>query len=875
LWVVVFGLLFLLFGVAAATVSRWGPPLWKALDTQADPIQSLAGIITVVLTAAALVGTLASIARAKRPPREEVRQQEAPLPDEGPEPAGHIIPLPPEPYFAHPYPLQENFTGRDQERGTLTEWFTSGREPLFAYVAIGGMGKSALTWAWVVRDVLGLPLPGAADDLPETAAACRVPEAARPEGVLWWSFYEREAGFPAFLDRAILYAGDGTLDPKAIASDYDKVAALVNLLAHRRFLVVLDGFERQLRAYARLDAAYVGERAAADAKADDLSCTDPHAAEFLKRLAATPTQSRILITTRLFPRELEGLAGCRRVELMRMDPADAVEFFRARGVRKGTRAEIQAACAPYDYLPLALRLLSGVIACDKRTPGDISVADRYPVLPELKGKEQHHILEVAYDTLTKPNRTLLSLVAAFRSPVDYDAVALLSPYKGKNKSEKLNAAIDELTARGLIFFDRGKAQYDLHPIVRQYAYDRLRDKEGVHTRLRDYFAAVPQAEKVDSLADLAPVIELYHHTVRAGRFDDACDLFYARLAEQLYYRFGAYTTCIELLRGLFPDGEDKSPRLKKESDQAWTLNTLAASYSLSGQPRRAVPLLELQNALRQKAGDKSNLAIGLGNLADDQAKIGELAAAEENFRRSIALCHEIQSEFDEAVGHQQLGRLLAYEDAVDRAGGELVTALASLTQLDAPQSQCVVWSYRALSALLVGDAPAALNAARKARELADEVARKYYPFERDFIRAEWLLGWTHVALALDDKSHKAEHLAEAETRLTEALTRCRRINMVDHEPDILLAWARWHRAKGDPGSARAAALEALSIADRSEYRLVQADCRNFLARLALDSGDEDTARKEAGVARERAWCDGPPHSYKPALDEADRLLAQL
>ena len=34
-------------------------------------------------------------------------------------------------------------------------------------------------------------------------------------------------------------------------------------------------------------------------------------------------------------------------------------------------------------------------------------------------------------------------------------------------------------------------------------------------------------------------------------------------------------------------------------------------------------------------------------------------------------------------------------------------------------------------------------------------------------------------------------------------------------------------------------------------------------------------REEAEVARERALCDGPPHCYKPALDEADRLLAQL
>ncbi len=32
---------------------------------------------------------------------------------------------------------------------------------------------------------------------------------------------------------------------------------------------------------------------------------------------------------------------------------------------------------------------------------------------------------------------------------------------------------------------------------------------------------------------------------------------------------------IELLRALFLDGEDKPPRLKDESAQAWILNTLA------------------------------------------------------------------------------------------------------------------------------------------------------------------------------------------------------------------------------------------------------------------------------------------------------------
>ncbi len=52
------------------------------------------------------------------------------------------------------------------------------------------------------------------------------------------------------------------------------------------------------------------------------------------------------------------------------------------------------------------------------------------------------------------------------------------------------------------------------------------------------------------------------------------------------YQLGAYQLVIDLLRPLFPDGEDRSSRLKDQNAQGWTLNELANAYSQSGQPRR-------------------------------------------------------------------------------------------------------------------------------------------------------------------------------------------------------------------------------------------------------------------------------------------------
>ena len=780
---------------------------------------------------------------------------------------------PPEPHFAHPYPLQQNFTGRVRERTMLTEWLTADARPVMALEAIGGMGKSALTWAWLLRDVLGRPLPGLPDDRCDLAPHCRIAEADRPDGVLWWSFYERESSFESFVAEALTYFSGGAIDPRVIASLHDRMTALTRLLHARRFLVVLDGVERILRAYARLDAAYRGDQFETDPRGDFRSCPDPHAGQFLQWLASGAPKSKVLLTSRLFPRELDQMAGCRAEKLDAFDPEDAVVFFRAQGVTRGTRAEIEAACKPYGYHPLCLRLLSGMIVEDPERPGDVAAASGCDPVPALVPRE-HHILQLAYNALRPPLRELLSRLAAFRSPMEYEAVKAIAAFRDERE---LKAALGELVKRGVLLFDRTQARCDLHPIVRQYAYDRLTDKGGIHSRLRDYFAAVPKIEKnkVQHVEDLAPVIELFHHTVRAGQYDEARELFRDRISDILHFRFGAYETRIELLRALFPDGEDQPPRLKKESDQAWTLNVLANSYALSGQSCRALPLFERQNALQEKAGDRESLAIGLGNLALQQIRLGELAAAEKNLQRRIELFREIKDELREAVGHNELGWVLAYRGIFDDSAQELNTAEEMFQRLDATQSKGIVWAYRALLGLLRGNPADALEAARRARELAEETARTQHPYEHDFIQAEWLLAVAMVALSPERKKRQKDALAEAETHLTEALTRCRRINLVELEPDILLVWAKWHHLKGERSQARATAHEALATADRCEYRLKQADIHNFFARLDLEAGDRTSASRHTQTAYERASCDGPPHCYKPALDEARRLLDQL
>ena len=164
----------------------------------------------------------------------------------------------------------------------------------------------------------------------------------------------------------------------------------------------------------------------------------------------------------------------------------------------------------------------------------------------------------------------------------------------------------------------------------------------------------------------------------------------------------------------------------------------------------------------------------------------------------------------------------------------------------------------------------AITAARCARELAD-VGRE----ERDIIRSEWLLGWVFVRLAYKKDERITGNLQEAELHLQEALDRCRRINMVDYEADLLLAWARLHHAKGDRHLAKVYAIEALAITNRSDFCLLRADVNNLFAQLEMDDGNWQEAKDHAQAALADAICDGSPYCYMPALVKAERLLDQI
>ena len=770
-------------------------------------------------------------------------------------------------YLAHPYPMPPNFTWREAERKMLTDWLEKDdKNRLFILCALGGFGKSALAWHWLTHDVN-------AKDWPK---------------VIWWSFYEGDASFESFIKETLKY-----LKLEVPLGQRQQVDVLLKAMSTQKILLIMDGFERALRAYSSMNAAYQADEESplsmgegqGEGKTNQRDCVNINAEIFLKNLCVLPNiKGKVLMTTRLTPRAVEGrgelLEGCHEEELQAMQKEDAVAFFRAQGIR-GARAEIEAACEPYGYHSLSLRILVGLIANDRESPGDIAVAGKLDITEDVI-QNKHHVLEVAYNTLNKVQQKLLSHIACFRSAMTYDALNAIT-------DRDIDADLKTLEHRGLLHWDKTANKYDLHPIVRRYAYERLTapDRTAAHTRLQDYFAAVPEPEKIEKLEDLAPVIELYHHMVRAGKLDEAIVLFRDRLSNATHYQFEAHQLRIELLLALFLDGEDEPPRLKDEAPQAWTLNGLANSYSLSGQPRRAVSLFEGYISISEKRNDKKNTAIGLGNLANRNRDLGALKDAERNLRRQIALCREINERLNESYGHHVLSRVLSYCGDWKKSEQEQDIAQQMFEKENHVQGQGMVWLYRALCFLMMAreevdsdqlsenNVTSAIECAQHALELVDEDTKQRYPHPRDYVRAYWLLG---AAYRMNNE------LTLAEENLSKALHLCRQINLVDHEADILLDLARLRYAsqkstgttQGDYKDAQEKASEALMITERSGYVLQGADVHLFLAQFALEQEkDKKKAKGLAERAKELATCDGGEYKYKVAYEEAERFLEKL
>jgi len=797
------------------------------------------------------------------------------------------IPQPPEAYIAHPYTLLQTnrLIGRQNELNLLTSWVTKKQEEIYwtrilSVIAIGGMGKSALTWKWF-NDI--------------------VPQEMKPlAGRMWWSFYESDATFENFIIRALAYVSKRSReDIEKNTKPGEREEQLLQILDREPYLLVLDGLERILIAYARMDAARLSDddidqrTANFVAKAYGLpesagqsfvgqhllrKTTDPRAGSFLRKLANVRS-ARILVSTRLYPADLqsvtgEPITGCSAIFLPGLNDDDALNLWRAFTV-SGSRETLLPLFNKFENHPLLMQSLASEVANYRRAPGDFERWQRdHPKfdpfglpMTQVKG----HVLGFAMQGLYKNARKVLETIAAFRMPAYYDTLAAI--FIGEVKlfptELGLDQALKELEDRGLLGWDKRANRYDLHPIVRGVVWSGLSEKSrnGVFTSLQTHFDSMPKIDgsKVSSIEDLTPAIELYNTLIGLERYDDAWHLFDQRLLIEIIDRFNLTRQATELLEMFFPEGINKTPRLTDQVEQAKLLLALAISYQFGGRPGLATVLHQRQVSLLTSIVGENEL-IGFAPiffLTDALFLSGKFREGEGLLRQGLNHERSKRGKDDfELICLYSFGLALAAIGNIRESFITLERALQIPTHLSEEQSREYVYAALAQRAIWMMKWRQGNLLANRTTDLAIQWNRS----ERDFIRAARLEGIAKLGLG---------DFTKADERLHHALTRARAANFVEEELPILVALSELMRQQKDLKSARELLDDVWESAERGPYPLFHADAFNVLAQIERDEGNSDRAIEAATKAYRLSWCDGPPYAYHWGLEKAKQHLKKL
>lgn len=816
------------------------------------------------------------------------------------------IPTPPAFYAEPPYIGSHRFVGRQAQLDVLNDWAVpADPHPVLLFEAIGGTGKSMLTWEWTTNHTTQVRGYWA--------------------GRFWYSFYERGAIMADFCRRALAYTTGKPLDNFRRMKTPELGERLLHHLQDSPWLLILDGLERVLVAYHRFDAAQVPDEEA-NKPTDQIAHRDPCAAirpeddELLRALAAA-APSKLLITSRLVPRVLlnpasQPIPGVLRVALPGLRPADAEALLRSCDVTGASQAIQSFLKSHCDCHPLVTGVLAGLIndylpdkgnfdawAADPACGGQLNLANLDLV------QKRNHILKAALDALPEKSRQLLSTLALLSEAVDYPTLSDLNPHlppepeevkeprnpesltrwkrmsdaDKKKAQQKYRAALQrrkeyeqavkaraqspeflaapqelaktvrDLERRGLLQYDGQTKRYDLHPVVRGIAAGGLRteERDRYGQRVVDHFfqKAHSPYDEAETLEDVRDGFQIVRTLLKMGRHQQACDAYRGDLARALLFNLEAYAEGLSLLRPFFPQGWAALANAVDEPASSYLANDAAIALLNTDEPEGALAAYGSGILVDLGLADWTMVGNSLFNISETLSAQNRLAREERCCRLALDLA--ALTDVEEDLFSARQGRFWQLVDIGQWSEAEAIWQLLDPMGRD--------WSrdiYRP------GDAEYSYARFRfwkgdlseehlaHAEQLANAGKNRVAIRSLHAVRGQWRLEQGQWALAAES--------------LLEAVRMARAVGKTDAAAETQLALAKFH-------------LQQLPDPHREAEQLAKArqPCHRALADLWLAIGDHEQAKKHALAAYKWAWADGEPYVHRSELNKARALLEQF
>lgn len=439
-----------------------------------------------------------------------------------------------------------------------------------------------------------------------------------------------------------------------------------------------------------------------DLLAADDSIVDADLRAFVEAAVATEHNVRLIATTRAVPL-FKGSQRLKPIDLREGLPEEqAVKYLRTEGADYGLADAdeklLRAFVNRVHRIPKALESVVGYLsekypivqlAALMETDALFADFDRYDMENGLR-----HLIAEQFTDQTPDAQLVLCALSVFPKPASLAALRYLLP------ALDWASVLPRLERNRLV--SRQGERYDLHPLVREYAYaqipedtldaDLLIDESDVtedgtrpsgtraesqekvassakpaaspisgvvftrfalHARTADFYKAVraPQSQW-KTIADLEPQLDEFYHRVRAGQYDDA-----ARVLEAIDFDYlqlwGHFRNVIELREQL--EGKLRDRHLSQVN-----VGNLGMVYRKTGQVRKAISYFEqaLQNA--QDDNDERGISAWLSNLGNAYSNLNETDRALEYHERALVTSREIGDRRSEGIDLGNLG--IAYSD---------------------------------------------------------------------------------------------------------------------------------------------------------------------------------------------------------------------
>jgi tetratricopeptide (TPR) repeat protein len=562
--------------------------------------------------------------------------------------------------------------GRSHELNLLDQAWESAAINIVSFVAYGGVGKTTLVNKWVEK--------------------LRWDNFRGAERVFAWSFYsqgtnELVTSADAFINAALLWFGEP--QPERYRSPWDKGKRLAELVRQNKTLLILDGLEPLQSGFdfekGKIKDPGLSTLVAELARRNNGLCviTTREPVPEIERCAGSCRQINL--------EQISEEAGAALLKIRRVNGSDDELQRLSREFGKHALA--------INLLAEYLRLFPGHGARHGFEVPDLNIPvekGRHArrVMEALakhfgEGAELELLLLLGLFSRPAPQAALDDLM---KPPV----ISSLTDHLSRCRESDWLRLLQKLRDFKLIARESKHRPdvIDCHPLIREHFGHKLRKKapEGwrmAHERLYEYYKNLPQKlygkELPDTLEEMEPLFAAVAHGCQAGKHQEVVvNVYWERIRrtgeDYAFKKLGAFGSVLAALSNFFDSPWEKIIPKLEDMWKAGIFNWAGFGLRALGRLREAAQPMQAGLEMQAKNKDWENAASAAGNLSELYLTLGEVTEAVRYARQSVDFADRSED------GFQKYSKRTTLADALHQAG-ELAQAEEWFRKAEAMQGK--------------------------------------------------------------------------------------------------------------------------------------------------------------------------------------------